>query len=145
MDTGNITGKYHTMTSAVPMSDFKKIQAVEQNVATQSATAGSQHAVINTNGVDSPQQNPLSREDLAKVVKQVNTAFQDEKRSIQFSIDDESGRTVIKVLDSSTGKEIRQFPSEDILEISRNITAQLNKKDVTSGVLLPGKTLSKLA
>lgn len=139
MDTSNITGKSNAITSAVPMSDFKKIQAVDHNVASQDATAGSQQAAIHTNGVGSPQQNPLSKEELAKVIKQVNTAFQDEKRSIQFSIDEASGRTVIKVVDSGTGKEIRQFPSEDILEISRNITAQLHKQEDLSGLLLKSK------
>lgn len=135
MDTGNQIHP-NTISAAVSKSDFKKIQAVDQNAASQSSTTSVQQEPNNPNGVDNQQQNTLSKEELAKVVKQVNTAFQDEKRSIQFSIDEASGRTVIKVLDSNTGKEIRQFPSEDILEISRKITAQLSKQEDLSGLLV---------
>lgn len=135
MDTGNHIHP-NTISAAVSKSDFKKIQAVDQNAASQSSTTSVQQEPNNPNGVDNQQQNTLSKEELAKVVKQVNTAFQDEKRSIQFSIDEASGRTVIKVLDSNTGKEIRQFPSEDILEISRKITAQLSKQEDLSGLLV---------
>lgn len=135
MDTGNHINP-NTISAAVSKSDFKKIQAVDQNAASQSSTTSVQQEPNNPNGVDNQQQNTLSKEELAKVVKQVNTAFQDEKRSIQFSIDEASGRTVIKVLDSNTGKEIRQFPSEDILEISRKITAQLSKQEDLSGLLV---------
>ncbi len=135
MDTGNQIHP-NTISAAVSKSDFKKIQAVDQNAASQSSTTSVQQEPNNPNGVDNQQQNTLSKEELAKVVKQVNTAFQDEKRSIQFSIDEASGRTVIKVLDSNTGKEIRQFPSEDILELSRKITAQLSKQEDLSGLLV---------
>lgn len=40
-------------------------------------------------------------------------------RNLLFSLDEESGETVIKVVDSSTDEVIRQIPSEEILAISK--------------------------
>jgi flagellar protein FlaG len=41
--------------------------------------------------------------------------MQNLNRSLQFSVDDESGDTVIKVVDSETEELVRQIPSEEIL------------------------------
>ena len=39
--------------------------------------------------------------------------------SLQFSIDDDSGRTVVKVVDRQTEEVLRQIPSEEMLDIAR--------------------------
>ena len=52
----------------------------------------------------------------AAVVK-LNDYMQQEKRSLQFSVDDTSGRTVITVTDAETKQIIRQIPPERILAI----------------------------
>jgi len=44
---------------------------------------------------------------------------------VQFSIDDSSGQSVIKVVDTETHKVLRQFPSEQALEIGKDLQ---NKK-----------------
>mgnify|MGYP001826760439 CR=1 FL=1 len=43
------------------------------------------------------------------------------KRQLQFTIDKESGRTVITVLDSATKEVIRQIPGEEALYFARKI------------------------
>lgn len=43
------------------------------------------------------------------------------KRELQFTIDEESGRTVIIVLDSQTNEIIRLIPSEEVLALAKNI------------------------
>ncbi|RFP08501.1 flagellar biosynthesis protein FlaG [Duganella sp. BJB488] len=40
---------------------------------------------------------------------------------VQFSIDDSSGQSVIKVVDTETHKVLRQFPSEQTLEIGKDL------------------------
>jgi flagellar protein FlaG len=52
----------------------------------------------------------------AAVVK-LNDYMQQEKRSLQFSVDAASGRTVITVTDVETKQVIRQIPPERILAI----------------------------
>ena len=58
---------------------------------------------------------------LASAVDQLNKHAQAVQRSLEFSIDDNSGRTVIQVIDTETEEVIRQIPSEDMLVLIRNI------------------------
>ena len=43
------------------------------------------------------------------------------RRNLQFSVDEDSGRTVIKVVDTDSEEVIRQIPPEEILNISRSL------------------------
>lgn len=52
--------------------------------------------------------------------------------SLEFSIDEATEHTVVKVLDAGTGEVIRQFPSQDALAISKSL-------DRLSGLLLRQK------
>lgn len=40
---------------------------------------------------------------------------------LQFSVDKDSGKTIVRVVDTITGDVIRQIPSKDVLEISKSI------------------------
>ena len=40
---------------------------------------------------------------------------------VEFSIDKDTKQTVIKVVESQTGQVIRQFPSAEVMAISREI------------------------
>jgi flagellar protein FlaG len=52
---------------------------------------------------------------LDKVEKFISVAASD----IEFSIDEESGTTVVKIVDRDSKEVIRQIPSEEMLELSR--------------------------
>jgi flagellar protein FlaG len=41
--------------------------------------------------------------------------------SLAFSVDDSSGKTIIRITDKETGDTIRQIPSEEMLEIARSL------------------------
>jgi flagellar protein FlaG len=62
-----------------------------------------------------------TREQLDKAMGEVKQALAPVARNLQFSIDDETGRSVVKVVDASTNEVIRQFPSEELLAITRSI------------------------
>ncbi|MGR8918981.1 MAG: flagellar protein FlaG [Gammaproteobacteria bacterium] len=51
------------------------------------------------------------------------------QRSLRFTVDEESGRTIITVVDRETEEVIRQIPAEEV----RNIAARLRSGD---GILL---------
>ena len=42
--------------------------------------------------------------------------------SLRFSVDKESGRDIIKVVDSESGDLIRQFPSEEVLDVIKSLS-----------------------
>jgi flagellar protein FlaG len=41
--------------------------------------------------------------------------------SLSFSVDDTSGKTIVKISDAKTGETIRQIPSEELLDIARSL------------------------
>ncbi len=60
------------------------------------------------------------------------------KRNIQFSIDEDTGQSVFRVVESDTGKLIRQIPSDQILHIMQQV--QEAQGDVMPGILLDDRT-----
>lgn len=56
-----------------------------------------------------------------EAVGNLNEFVQKLTRTLQFSVDEESGRTVIKVVDSETNQLIRQIPPEEVLVLARNL------------------------
>jgi flagellar protein FlaG len=59
---------------------------------------------------------------LKKAVDDLNDFIQNTHRDLQFSIDKDSGATVVKVIDSKTEKVIRQIPNEEILKLARSLS-----------------------
>lgn len=72
------------------------------------------------NPVFAPAQ-PVSQEAVAAAVQSANTYAQSVSTGIQFSLDQDTGRTVVKMVDTTTEEVLRQFPSEEMLAISRSI------------------------
>lgn len=60
-------------------------------------------------------------EELKSVVSKINLALQQTRNNLEFSIDTDANQTVVKLVDTSTGQLIRQFPSEATLALSRSI------------------------
>jgi len=60
-----------------------------------------------------------SREQVLQAVEEVRAAIEPVAQNLLFSIDDDTGRTVIKIIDSSNDEVIRQIPSEEMLAISK--------------------------
>ncbi len=62
-----------------------------------------------------------SAAELQKALEDVAKAVAPMAQSLQFSVDDDLGRTVVKVLDTETNEVIRQIPSEEVLAISKAV------------------------
>lgn len=76
-------------------------------------------------------------EQLSAAVRNINEYVQQVQRTLQFSIDDDTGTTVVKVLDSATDEVIRQFPPEEALALARHLQAsQETQAQDTSGLFL---------
>lgn len=58
---------------------------------------------------------------LDKAVSDINKFLKPINSSIEFSIDQESGRTLVKVIDTDTKDVLRQFPSKEALAISQEL------------------------
>lgn len=60
----------------------------------------------------------LSEETLAKL----NEVLKERARELEFSVDDTSGRTIVRVIHSESGEVIRQMPPEVVLRFAEAFT-----------------------
>lgn len=51
----------------------------------------------------------------------INQALKQSNKNLEFSVDESTDKSVVKLVDTETGDVIRQFPSEEALAISRAI------------------------
>jgi flagellar protein FlaG len=68
-----------------------------------------------------PPAQPVTREAVAAAVQSANAYVQSVSTNLQFSLDQDTGHTVVKMIDTRTDEVLRQFPSEEMLAISRSI------------------------
>lgn len=58
---------------------------------------------------------------LNEAVSRLREQAQSVQRNLEFSVDDASGETVVKVVASDTGEVIRQIPSEVALKLAESL------------------------
>jgi len=64
---------------------------------------------------------PQDSRQLESAVSKISEFVQNFQRDLTFSVDKDSGRIVIKVIDSKTKDVIRQIPSEVVLRLAKNL------------------------
>lgn len=87
--------------------------AVTKQEASASATPTSMVAE------ESRQSSPkVNAQLLAAAIEQLNSLAEAQRRELQFSIDEPTGKTIVKVFDSSSQELIRQIPAKEVLELA---------------------------
>ena len=67
-----------------------------------------------------PATSPVEKQqEVEAAVKAVKDFIEPMAGNLEFQLDDETGKTIIKIVDSSSGELIRQIPSEEMLEIAK--------------------------
>lgn len=102
----------------------------------QSATALLQPAQASTAHLSDAQDKraapPPDKAAVQEAVKKTAEFVQALNSNLQFSVDDATGVTVVKVVDQTTHELIRQIPNEEMLEIARAL-------DRITGLLVKSK------
>jgi flagellar protein FlaG len=83
-------------------------QVVSQVIATEIKASGVNEAAQPT------------REVVAKAAAQLQEFVSSMGRNLNFSVDESTGYSVVRVVNPDTGELIRQLPSEELLKISRD-------------------------
>lgn len=82
--------------------------------------------------------------DIEKTVSRINEIVRSVQRDLSFNVDQESGRTVIRVIDSESGELIRQIPSEDLLAIATHLRdfqeEMVSQREIGQGLLFSDST-----
>jgi flagellar protein FlaG len=58
---------------------------------------------------------------VTKAVADINKSIQSLSQDLQFSVDKDSDKVVVKIIDQQTKQVLRQIPSEEALEISKSL------------------------
>ncbi len=106
---------------------------------------GNQAAAPQRGGESLPQEGKVPPEKVAnpaglgQAVDRINSVIQNVQRDLSFNLDEDSGRTVIRVVDSKSGKLIRQIPSEEVLALVRHLQSMEesvgDQAEMTQGII----------
>lgn len=109
-----------SITATAPRAD--RGIAVPDFVALPVAGRSPAAAVETIDAVKAKEATP-SKKDVEEAVAKLNKSVQQRAQSLLFSIDDDSHRTVVKVIDLHTQEVLRQIPTPEALEIAKAIDA----------------------
>lgn len=93
-------------------------------------TAETRVAVQNVNGpaplkavenTENRSSTEASKAALTSAVDKLNELVAPALQTVQFSMDEEAGRMIVKVVDTATQKTIRQIPNEEVLAFSKTL------------------------
>ena len=79
------------------------------------------------------------KEEVKNQIEDIIRFNQNIDRSLQFSVDEELGVTIVRVIDKETDELIRQFPPEELINLSRRLKELNEQHSSQSGVLLQEK------
>jgi flagellar protein FlaG len=65
--------------------------------------------------------------DLDRVLRESTRVLQQHQQHLSFTIDESSERMVVSVINSNTSEVIRQFPSEEMLNISHKLQQMIEE------------------
>ncbi|MCC4115897.1 flagellar protein FlaG [Aromatoleum toluclasticum] len=108
MTIQNITSNAAAMTASAARAVTGERGAIPSPAAPQATQATSPP------GATAP-----THEALLQAVAEVQKVIAPVAQNLRFSIDEDTGRTLVKLVDSTTDEVIRQIPSEEVLAISK--------------------------
>lgn len=76
---------------------------------------------ISERAINQTDRTEVTREALEKATRDMNDFVSPINSAIQFALDEDTGTTVVKVIDVATKDVIRQIPSEEMLSIAKAI------------------------
>jgi flagellar protein FlaG len=101
-------------TSNQSLNTQASVSEIEQN---KDNSAEAELSKVSGQNVETNKKVNLSTEELKKVAQQLQDFVSEMNKSLEFSVHKDSGRDVIKVIDRSSGDLVKQYPSEEVLDI----------------------------
>jgi len=112
--------------SAKPAPKPEPLTVVDTEVAVAEAIKPREQIRVNTQSV-------MSEQDLSVAIQSLNDMMSALDRNINFSVDPGTGKDIVRITDSNTGKTIRQIPAQETLTFIQNL-------DKMVGLLFDTKT-----
>lgn len=117
----------------------RKEPASQANIAADQALS----ATLAKQQAEQAKENEKSEEERAQFLQAVadnlNESQQLSRRNLQFSVNEDADRTVIKVVDSKSGDVIRQIPSEDLVRLAERLREDSEQVGQVVGMLIDSR------
>lgn len=93
-------------------AELNKVKNSSEAIQLQSTTKAEPQEQVEQN---------VTLDELGGAVENINQFVNSQGRTLNFSVDEESGKPVVKVIDFETKEVIRQIPSEEVLTMAKAI------------------------
>lgn len=117
LNSEDLPNKQASAASSSPPKSVSDQQA-DSNIASDKA-AQARIEEVQKEQVEQSQEEKQA--DIKQAVTQLNDYVQDVQRDLQFNLDDNSGKTVITVVDRNTSEVVRQIPDDVALKLARGL------------------------
>jgi flagellar protein FlaG len=114
----------------VSLETAKSASLAQTTHVVRSSTVGNTAASMPNTATDI--QRAPSKQEIDQALEHMRAAVPPMARNLQFSLDSDTGETIVKVVDSSTNEVIRQIPSKELLALAKTL-------DEFTGMLLKQK------
>ena len=105
-----VTGTGAARLSPTDIGKWTSSQTIQASgVGTGGATAGT------------PSSPSLAPDEFKKLVADMQSKLSGASSNLEFSVDKDSGRSIVKVTERTTNEVIWQFPSEEALQVSKEL------------------------
>lgn len=126
----NVAATFSGQNNVRPVSPDE--QASSQQKSVENERKNSQ---VSAQTVDKTEELNSGSQTIEGAVAEISEFVQAQNRQLQFSIDEDSKRSVVKVTDAESGEIIRQIPSEEVLALSERIKELQTDVGAAVGVL----------
>ena len=118
----SINGVFDARSAApAPPADPQRTAPAQLPVAVLPVVADNGVNVIAVAAAATTKSAPPSDAEVLRAIVEVNKYLKQSANSVQFTIDQDSGKTVVKIVDPETETVIRQIPSEQAVAISKDL------------------------
>lgn len=109
--------------SASPLAEGRNVSAQANTSAPGRvvSTELTEDSSLAFSAADPIRQNEANREELDQAVSKLNDFVQNVQRDLQFEVNNDSGQTVVRVVDQETQEVIRQIPDEVALRLAEKL------------------------
>ena len=131
------TNPVDSKSSGFPVLPMTSVKGTKENVveiAQAKRLSGLKQEKIETTQTE--KETDAGTEDLFSVVADINEHVQSIQRDLVFTVDEVSGRDIVTIMDTKSNEVIRQIPSEEMLQLARNLNEQLKEDDAAKTVNL---------
>ena len=132
VDTASITD----LSRSIARDDSRAQEAGRQEAVDTGRQAVTESGNVSPlNRAEAAQTEASSEAAFENAVENISNYVQNITRDLEFSVDEDLGKTVVTVLNTETQEVIRQIPSEEMVELAKRLDRK-EPGDLITGVLV---------